>query len=44
MNRKIYLTEDGKVLLQYVGAILSQYRESLRVIREDDDSMAISRC
>lgn len=37
MNRKIYLTEDGKVLLQYVGAILSQYRESLRVIREDDD-------
>jgi len=39
MNRKIYLTEDGKVLLQYVGAILSQYRESLRVIREDDDSM-----
>ena len=38
MNRRIYLTEDGKLLLQYAGTVLSQYEESIRAIRESSES------
>ena len=34
MNRKIYLTEPGRKLLQYVDTVLSQVEESIRVIRD----------
>ena len=31
MNRRIYITEAGRTLLQYADTILSQYAESLQV-------------
>ena len=34
MNRKIYLTEPGRKLLQYTDTVLSQVEESVQVIRD----------
>ena len=34
MNRRIYITESGKILLQYAQTILSQREESLQVLKE----------
>ena len=33
MNRRIYITEAGRVLLQYADTVLSQYEESIEVLR-----------
>lgn len=33
INRKIYLTEEGNVLLQYTDTLLEQYDESISVLR-----------
>lgn len=33
INRKIYLTEEGRVLLQYADTLLEQYDESIAVLR-----------
>ena len=38
MNRRIYLTEAGRTLLQYADTILSQFRESVQVFREAQHS------
>ena len=34
MNRRIYITEAGRTLLQYADTILSQYAESVQVLQE----------
>lgn len=34
MNRKIYITEAGKVLLEYADSILSQFDESKDILRD----------
>ena len=34
MNRRIYITEAGRTLLQYADTILSQYEESVQVLQE----------
>ena len=34
MNRRIYITEAGRTLLQYADKILSQYAESVQVLQE----------
>ena len=34
MNRRIYITEAGRTLLQYADTILSQYEESVKVLQE----------
>lgn len=39
MNRRIFITEDGKLLLQYAATVLAQYEESVRVIREGNHSV-----
>ena len=36
MNRRIYISPSGEALLQYVGTVLSQFDESVRVIRDED--------
>ena len=41
MNRRIYITEAGRSLLQYADAVLNQFEESVRVLR---DSGAHSHC
>ncbi len=41
MNRRIYITESGKVLLQYAQTILSQREESLRILK---DNQAMGSC
>lgn len=41
MNRRIYITDAGRSLLQYADAVLSQFEESIRVLR---DSGAHSHC
>lgn len=33
MNRRIYITDAGRSLLQYADAVLSQFEESVRVLR-----------
>ena len=44
MNRRIYITEAGRVLLQYADTVLSQYEESIEVLRRQKafDSCRIS--
>ncbi len=39
MNRKIYITETGKLLRQYADTILVQFDESIDSIRNNDTSM-----
>ncbi len=39
MNRRIYLTETGNLLRQYADSIITQYQESLDIIRNDKISM-----
>ena len=39
MNRQIYITENGKMLRQYADTILSQFNESVDVIRNDKASL-----
>ena len=34
MNRRVYLTEAGRTLRQYADTVLSQFRESVEVLRE----------
>lgn len=34
MNRRIYITESGRILLQYADTILSQFQESVQVFQE----------
>ncbi len=34
MNRRIYITAEGRTLLQYADTILSQYEESVHVLQE----------
>lgn len=34
MNRRIYITEAGRTLLQYADTILSQFQESVQVLQE----------
>lgn len=34
MNRRIYITESGRTLLQYADTILSQFQESVLVLQE----------
>ena len=34
MNRRIYITESGRTLLQYADTILSQFQESMQVLQE----------
>lgn len=34
MNRRIYITESGRTLLQYADTILSQFQESVQVLQE----------
>lgn len=38
MNRRIYITEAGRTLLQYADTILAQFQESVRVLRESGSS------
>ena len=37
MNRRIYLTEAGRTLLQYADTVLSQFQESVEVLRESGE-------
>lgn len=39
MNRRIYVTETGKLLRQYADTILAQFDESIDVIRNNSASM-----
>ena len=39
MNRQIYITETGKLLRQYADTILTQFNESIDIIRNDSTSM-----
>jgi len=39
MNRQIYITETGKLLRQYADTILTQFNESIDVIRNDSASL-----
>lgn len=39
MNRQIYITEPGKLLRQYVDTILTQFDESVDIIRNDKASL-----
>ena len=34
MNRRIYITDAGRSLLQYADAVLTQFEESVRVLRD----------
>ena len=34
MNRRVYLTEAGRTLRQYADTVLSQFQESVEVLRE----------
>ena len=36
MNRRVYLTEAGRTLRQYADTVLSQFRESVEVLRESE--------
>jgi len=38
MNRRIYITESGRTLLQYADTILSQFQESIQVFQETPHS------
>lgn len=34
MNRRVYLTEAGRTLRQYADTVLSQFQESVEILRE----------
>lgn len=34
MNRRVYITESGRTLLQYADTIVSQFQDSVQVLRE----------
>ena len=34
MNRRVYLTEAGRTLWQYADTVLSQFQESVEVLRD----------
>jgi DNA-binding transcriptional LysR family regulator len=34
MNRRVYLTEAGRTLRQYADTVLSQFQESVEVLRD----------
>ena len=44
MNRRIYITDAGRSLLQYADAVLSQFEESVRVLRDSGCLLYTSRC
>lgn len=35
MNRRLYITEGGRSLLQYADTVLTQFEESVQVLRQD---------
>ena len=38
MNRRVYLTEAGRTLRQYADTVLSQFQESVEVLRGPRDA------
>ena len=41
MNRRVYLTEAGRTLRQYADTVLSQFQESVEVLRESGTQGAL---